>query len=165
MNLQLQNYWQNFLLRQQILCVTHRSEKIFVASTGKFRQYIGVRIFQLIIIWTTFLGSIAFAGDDLLKWEKLSKLPPVNGQEENPGVAGPFVGIHNDALIIAGGANFPGKPLWETDKVWHDEIYVLVREKDSEGDSYTWKDGGKLLRPLAYGTSVSTDKGVHIIIN
>jgi|TARA_B110000116_G_scaffold272314_1_gene296536 SSS family solute:Na+ symporter len=122
-----------------------------------------VRIFQLIIIWTTFLGSIAFAADDFLKWEKLSKLPPVNEQEENPGVAGPFVGIHNDALIIAGGANFPGKPLWEADKVWHDEIYVLVREKNSEGDSYTWKDGGKLLRPLAYGASVSTDKGVLCI--
>ncbi len=23
------------------------------------------------------------------------------------GVAGPFVGVHNDALIVAGGANFP----------------------------------------------------------
>ncbi|MED6298531.1 MAG: sodium:solute symporter, partial [Verrucomicrobiota bacterium] len=122
-----------------------------------------MRIFQLIIIWTTFLGSITFAADDLLTWEKLSELPPVNGQEENPGVAGPFVGIHNDALIIAGGANFPGKPLWETDKVWHDEIYVLVRERGSEGDSYAWKDGGKLLRPLAYGASVSTDKGVLCI--
>ncbi|MDG1852790.1 MAG: kelch repeat-containing protein, partial [Verrucomicrobiales bacterium] len=122
-----------------------------------------MRIFQLIIIWATFLGSIAVAADDLLKWENLPELPSANGQEENLGVAGPFVGIHNNALIIAGGANFPGKPLWETDKVWHDEIYVLVRERGSEGDSYAWKDGGKLLRPLAYGASVSTDKGVLCI--
>ena len=50
-----------------------------MASIDKFRQYVEVRIFQLIIIWTTFLGSIAFAADELLTWEKLSELPPVNG--------------------------------------------------------------------------------------
>ena len=26
------------------------------------------------------------------------------------GVAGPFVGVHGDALIVAGGANFPRDP-------------------------------------------------------
>ncbi|MCH2025146.1 MAG: sodium/solute symporter [Verrucomicrobiales bacterium] len=118
-----------------------------------------MRIFQLIIIWVASFCSSALAADDFLTWEKLPDLPPMNGQEKNPGVAGPFVGIHNNALIVAGGANFPGKPLWETDKVWHDDIYVLVRGESS----YDWKGSGKLNRPLAYGASVSTDAGVVCI--
>jgi N-acetylneuraminic acid mutarotase len=71
------------------------------------------------------------------------------------GVAGPFVGVHNDALIVAGGANFP-KPVWESKKVWHDRIHVLARSESG----YTWQDGGRLPRPLAYGAAVSTPQGV-----
>ncbi|MCP4849194.1 MAG: sodium/solute symporter [Verrucomicrobiaceae bacterium] len=98
----------------------------------------------------------AVAADQVLKWDSLPELPGLNEGVDNPGVAGPFVGVHNDALIIAGGANFPNKPLWETGKVWHDKIYVLVKN----GAAYQWKDGGKLSRPLAYGASVSTSEGV-----
>ena len=48
------------------------------------------------------------------------------------GVAGPFVGVHNDALIVAGGANFPvpaGGDLWEVPKVYHADAWVLMRKK------------------------------------
>ena len=41
------------------------------------------------------------------------------------GMAGPFVGVHNDALIVAGGANFPvagGEDLWEVPKIYHAEL-------------------------------------------
>lgn len=84
-----------------------------------------------------------------LQWESLPPLP------NELGVAGPFVGVHNDALIVAGGANFPA-PVWENEKVWHDRIHVLVRQ----GDGYAWKDGGKLPRSIAYGAAVSTPDGV-----
>jgi len=84
-----------------------------------------------------------------LQWQRLPDLP------DSLGVAGPFVGVHNDALIVAGGANFP-RPVWESGKQWHDRIYVLV--KSSEG--LVWKDGGRLPRPLAYGAAVSTADGV-----
>jgi len=88
----------------------------------------------------------------LLKWDPLPDLPdPV-------GVAGPLVGVHNDALIVAGGANFP-QPVWESDKAWHDKIHVLVKTDDSDAP-YAWKDGGTLARPLAYGATVSTPEGV-----
>lgn len=71
------------------------------------------------------------------------------------GVAGPFAGVHNGALLIAGGANFPA-PTWETDKVWHDRIDVLVRENED----WVWKPGGNLERPTGYGAAVSTPSGV-----
>ena len=87
-------------------------------------------------------------------------MPAPKGLEKNIGVAGPFVGVHNDALIVAGGANFPDKPLWDTDKVWHDKIYVLVDKGDG---NFVWEHGGKLEKPIAYGSSVSTSEGVLCI--
>ncbi len=85
----------------------------------------------------------------MLAWRELPPLP------DPLGVAGPFAGVHHDALIVAGGANFP-KPVWENEKAWHDAIHVLVRS----GDDYVWKEGGKLPRPIAYGAAVSTSEGI-----
>ncbi len=84
-----------------------------------------------------------------LDWQRLPDYPDALG------VAGPFVGVHGDALIVAGGANFP-EPVWETEKSWHDQIYVLVQTE--RGD--TWQAGGTLPRPRAYGAAVSTPDGV-----
>ncbi|HLB75390.1 MAG TPA: hypothetical protein VJJ98_15315, partial [Sedimentisphaerales bacterium] len=81
--------------------------------------------------------------DRLYKWRSLPDLP------EPMGAAGPFAGISNDALIVAGGTHFP-TPLFEGGaKVWIDDIYVL--EKDAN-DAYFWQTGYKLDRPLAYGS-------------
>ncbi|UUO05126.1 sodium/solute symporter [Blastopirellula sp. J2-11] len=89
---------------------------------------------------------------DWLKWRELPPLP------NELGVAGPFAGVDNDALIVAGGANFP-RPVWENDKQWVDQIHVLVKQQGE----YVWKDGGRLPRPIAYGASVSTPNGVLCI--
>ncbi|WP_234824052.1 sodium:solute symporter family transporter [Bremerella cremea] len=91
----------------------------------------------------------ALRAETILDWQPLPDLP------NDLGVAGPFAGIHRDALIVAGGANFP-RPVWESSKQWTDTIDVLVRTNDA----YQWKDGGKLPRPLAYGASVTTRHGV-----
>ncbi len=53
---------------------------------------------------TTLLAlSVAslLAAENNLKWTALPDLPG------GLGVAGPFVGVHNDALIIGGGGHFP----------------------------------------------------------
>lgn len=84
-----------------------------------------------------------------LNWSRLPELPDALG------VAGPFVGVHNNVLIVAGGANFP-KPVWESNKVWRDRLYVLSKQ----GDSYRWHNAGKLKNPLAYGAAVSTPNGI-----
>jgi len=99
-----------------------------------------------------FLGPLSVAEENYLEWNHLADLPPSGDQEEALGVAGPYVGAHNDVLIVAGGANFP-KPYWGEEKVWHEDIWVL--EKPGK-----WTRGGKLPRPLGYGASVSTHRGV-----
>ena len=103
----------------------------------------------LIAATTGLAGQDSSDNGQFLQWDPLPALP------NELGVAGPFAGVHNDALIIAGGANFP-EPVWENDKVWHDEIHVLVHP----ASGYMWKSGGKLPRPIAYGAAVSTPDGV-----
>jgi len=106
-----------------------------------------------------FLATMALAvmapGDETRESEFLDwrELPPV---PDDIGFAGPYAGVSHDALIVAGGANFP-KPVWENDKVWHDGIHVMVKAGDGE---YEWVDGGRLPRPLAYGAAVSLGDSV-----
>ena len=88
----------------------------------------------------------AVAQSGALEWSELPPLP-------NPTVAS--VRQCNDA-IVAGGANFPNVPRWESDKVWHAAVYVLVRENDG----YAWLTGEPLPEPRAYGAAVSTPDGV-----
>ncbi len=91
-----------------------------------------------------------------LKWSNLPDLPDALGR------AGVFVGVHNDALIVAGGANFP-QPVWESNKVWHDDIYVLTKGQDTNAQDWQWHKGFTLKRPMAYGGTVSTQYGVVCI--
>nr|WP_246120231.1 sodium/solute symporter [Blastopirellula retiformator] len=91
-------------------------------------------------------------GEDRLKW---TELPPLPNQL---GVAGPFAGVHQNGLIVAGGANFP-RPVWKNSKQWVDQIHVLTKQDGQ----YQWRDGGSLPRPIAYGASVSTPEGVLCI--
>ncbi len=87
-----------------------------------------------------------------LSAERLPDLPdPI-------GLASPFVGTSGQALIVAGGTNFPDKKPWEGGvKRWHDEIYVL------ESPEGKWINAGKLPRPMAYGASISTAEGLVCI--
>lgn len=73
------------------------------------------------------------------------ELSPISDAE---GFAAPYVGVSDGRLLVAGGANFPDKPRWETDKVWYDSIFVLDKP-----DGKWRKIPGKLPRPLAYGLS------------
>ena len=108
-----------------------------------------VGLFLVVVV----LVSSASAAEEArarLRWEPLSALP------EALGLGGPVVGVHNDALIVAGGANFP-EPVWDNDKQWRAEAWVLV--KDGAG-GYEWLSGFALDRPLAYAACVSTEHGV-----
>ena len=91
---------------------------------------------------------------EFLDWQALPDLPDALG------LGGPLVGVNNDALIVAGGTNFPvseGQDLWEVPKVWHDNAWILER---NGADTYRWLSGFKLDRPAAYAACVSTSKGV-----
>ncbi|TDJ73550.1 MAG: sodium:solute symporter [Planctomycetota bacterium] len=92
----------------------------------------------------------------LLEWTALPEFPdPI-------GVAGPFAGAHDGALIVAGGANFPA-PAWEHDKVWRAHVRVLARASpraSGAAEDLAWRDAAPLPHPLAYGAAVSTPRGV-----
>lgn len=96
----------------------------------------------------------------IVEWTELVPLPPVPPDTVQPGVAGPFAGIHGNILIVAGGANFPDTMPWHGGKKqYHDEIYLLHLPSGAEG----WRvlTGGEgLPRPVAYGVSASVEAGV-----
>ena len=115
------------------------------AATHK--NAVAVWVIVISMIASRLLPGAEFGGQ--LSWSQLPALP------DELGVAGPFAGTHNNALIVAGGANFP-RPVWDNEKVWHDRIHVLAKQ----GAEYVWKDGGRLPRAVAYGAAVSTPDGV-----
>ena len=84
-----------------------------------------------------------------LKWSSLAPLPDAKG------VAGAFAGVsgrdpENAALIVAGGANFPGQPPWAGGtKAWHAAAYVLPKPDGA------WQTAAALPRPLGYGVTAS----------
>ncbi|MEN6307002.1 MAG: sodium:solute symporter, partial [Anaerohalosphaeraceae bacterium] len=108
-----------------------------------------------ILVWIQ-CGYAESENPNWFTWSQLSPLTACSTQNESLGVAGPFVGVHNDVLIVAGGANFP-KPFEQTQKTWHSDIWVM-----DKGDSQ-WQSGFKLDRPVAYGGSVSTRHGLVCI--
>jgi SSS family transporter len=74
---------------------------------------------------------------------------------DREGFGFPFAGVHRGTLIVAGGANFPDKKPWEGGtKVWHNSVFVL------EPGAASWKTGMKLRRPIGYGVSISSTRGI-----
>ena len=97
------------------------------------------------------LGGMLSAAEPAgpFRWSKLAPLP------DREGFAYPYAGVHNGALLVAGGANFPDKKPWEGGaKVWYDTVFVLEKPDGA------WRTAGRLSRPLGYGVSLSTPDGV-----
>ncbi len=83
----------------------------------------------------------------LFSWKTLPDFP------DGIGVALPYTGVSNDALIIAGGTHFEGEGE-DRKKIWTDSIYVY------EKGSSAWKGAFTLEKPLSYGASVNIEKGM-----
>ena len=104
--------------------------------------------------------TVASAEVVSLNWDELPPLPPSAGQSKQPGVAGPFAGVHGDALIVAGGANFPEKLPWEGGaKIWWDDVWVMEKVSSAKPEWVSEKRF-KLPRRVGYGISVSMPEGV-----
>ena len=79
-----------------------------------------------------------------LDWTTLAPIP------DAVGVAGPFVAVVDNSLLVAGGANFPEKPPWDGGKkVWSDRCFALDAPDGKWSELKT-----SLPRPLAYGVSL-----------
>lgn len=113
---------------------------------------------RFFILMSLILSSNAIITAETFSWHEMPPLPPAPGQERQPGVASPFVGVDRGAILVAGGANFPDAPPWRGGrKIWWDTIYVF------DGGQWHTGEDFKLPRALAYGYSVSTPHGVVCI--
>ena len=112
----------------------------------------------------TFCGMVIGGA---IAWSVAAELPPLGGAigagRPNPGVAGPFVGVSGDMLLIGGGANFPnGKPWEGGKKAYTDEVYVVRRGED-HSFSCGLVEHFRLPERVAYGSSVTVPSGVVCI--
>ncbi len=126
----------------------HGSQPVRHAASTRLLRVCGL---LLLLIMITGAGSISnlHAEADTLQWTKLPNLP------DREGFAAMFAGVQDGTLIVAGGANFPDKRPWEGGtKIWYDIVFAL------EQPGGTWKNIGKLPRPLGYGVTVSTKDGL-----
>ncbi|PTS99726.1 galactose oxidase [Pedobacter sp. HMWF019] len=93
-----------------------------------------------------------------IQWTVAAKVTQTDGQL-SPGFAGAINAVSNNALILAGGANFPDKLPWEGGKKhYSDEIHILQKDKGE----FIWdtRVKAKLERPVAYCGNTSTEQGI-----
>ena len=120
--------------------------------------------YWLYIAWmlatnTPVLGST----DESLKQERLT-YHPLPALPDPIGVAGPIVGVSGEWMLVAGGANFGlpnDKNLWDLPKKYHTKSWLLKRLEDKT--EFKWISSDFCLsEPVAYASTVSTEKGVLV---
>jgi N-acetylneuraminate epimerase len=118
-------------------------------------RFIVLLLFKLMLFSSSSLAQKRQAIS--LQWKIAGQLPGIHGQAAI-GIAGPLVGIHNNVLILGGGANFPQDMPWKGGKKeYYDDIYVF----EKNGDSIVAIDK-KFHLPFALGyvANCSTSQGI-----
>lgn len=87
---------------------------------------------------------------------------PTEEQGFDKGVSACYCGVINGYLYIAGGCNFPDKPVAEGGKKrFYKAIYAA--ELNAEGDRLEWKTVGQMPQPAAYGVSVTYENSLILV--
>lgn len=93
-----------------------------------------------------------------IEWKTIAELPSFRDQSKSIGVAGPVVGIINNKLIVAGGANFPDKMPWQGGKkIYYNNISIFNKEKEQV---FQEKIQNSLTSNIAYAANCITPVGV-----
>ncbi len=93
-----------------------------------------------------------------IQWKIAAVLPATSGHAKAFGLAGAVCGIHQNALIIAGGANFPDAMPWlGGKKKYCHEVYVYEKINNQ---ATLFSRTFTLPNPIAYAASCSTPKGI-----
>lgn len=93
-----------------------------------------------------------------VEWIVAASLQNVEGST-SLGFAGAINAVHNNALIVAGGANFPDKMPWDGGrKYYSSEIHVL--QKSIDGFHWNKQVTEQLPEPIAYCGNTSTLSGL-----
>ncbi len=117
------------------------------------------------IVTGSFLSCERPSGEAVFSSELNSqKIANLDSLPDGLGVAGAFAGVHNNVLMIGGGANFLN-PIWETNKKYHSDISVLQKVVGkNNAEEYIWIDTNAAFpEERAYGASVTTNEGVICI--
>lgn len=122
------------------------------------------RTLFLFLIYVMLISDGAIAQDldaGRVSWSIAATLPEISGAKQI-GVAGPFAGMSNGVMLIAGGSNFPGAKPWNGGKkVTREEIYLLRKLPGKKFVCSFLKQ--HLTRGVAYGASISTALGIVCI--
>jgi len=87
---------------------------------------------------------------------------PTEEQGFDKGVSACYCGVINGYLYIAGGCNFPDKPVAEGGKKrFYKAIYAA--KLNAEGDHLEWKTVGQMPQPAAYGVSVTYENSLIFV--
>jgi N-acetylneuraminate epimerase len=93
-----------------------------------------------------------------MQWKIAAMLPAAKGQTKAIGFAGQVAGVHENVMMIAGGANFPDSMPWQGGKKrYYDDVYVYRKENNK---IILLKKTGKLPSNIAYAASCSAPQGV-----
>ena len=119
-------------------------------------------IFSILLLF--FLTTGIHAQNNYFKFSQLPDLPPNSSYSTQPGLAGPYTGIDDGVLIVAGGANFPDKLPWKGGpKTYYTEIFILKTNTTGEYSARYYKFRLKLksnnnsANPKVSGMSVDVD--------
>ncbi len=118
----------------------------------------------LVLLYLGFVSPVNSLAQELSENQRLT-FDAVPNLPDRLGVAGPFVGVIGDSMIVAGGANFAEAEhpdLWNLPKSYHNTIWVLDRKGKPGSHTYQWNPNvkGNLSQNVAYGSVVSTPWGV-----
>ena len=87
---------------------------------------------------------------------------PTEEQGFDKGVSACYCGVINGYLYIAGGCNFPDKPVAEGGKKrFYKAIYAA--KLNAEGNRLEWKTVGEMPQPAAYGVSVTYENSLIFV--
>ncbi|MCZ4273416.1 YjhT family mutarotase [Maritalea porphyrae] len=109
--------------------------------------------------------SIAINSNDV-SWTLNPALPAQDGSQVQEGLAAPYVGMAtNGAVLVAGGANFPGARAKADRGEWfaHEGLSKTRADGVFAFQNDTWTQVGVLEEGLAYGASITLDGGVLFI--
>lgn len=115
-------------------------------------RFVHILTILLTVVLPSACKTVAESAVDL-RWSSGDRLPAAPEIGNQPGLAGAVIGISNDHLIVAGGANFPGGLPWRGGKrIYHDRIYAAKKGKD--GDLQWTISDERLDIPMAYAANV-----------
>lgn len=87
---------------------------------------------------------------------------PTEEQGFDKGVSACYCGVINGYLYIAGGCNFPDKPVAEGGKKrFYKAIYAA--KLNAEGNRLEWETVGQMPQPAAYGVSVTYENSLIFV--